>query len=288
MKTLFADCGSTKCDWALVDSGNPTVRRTFQTGGLNLAIASEDTIIGFVEQAAAAIQGCAQEELSGELSKVEFYGAGAKINSGNDARLAELLSARLGGAVAVDTDLAGAAKALFGDCPGIACILGTGSNSGFYDGRRIIRNTPPLGFILGDEGSGASLGRRLVNGVFKGLLPPELISSFNAEYSLTKEELIARVYRQPGANFFLAGFTKFLSANIAHPAISGLVEAEFRNFFTHNLLQYPVEKAQPSLGFVGSIAYYFAPRLRGVAGEFFPELDADAIAILRSPITHLK
>lgn len=283
MKRLLADCGSTKCDWAVTDYLGAAQREQFRTEGLNLALASENDICSFVN-ALPSVPG---------VGRVEFYGAGAGINQLNDRKLVSQLGAKYACTeVVVDTDLTGAARALFGNQRGVACILGTGSNSGLYDGERIILNTPPLGFILGDEGSGASLGKRLVNAVFKRLLPQEIIDAFFKEYPISKEELINRVYRQPGANFFLAQFTRFLSANINRSEIAELVEEEFRSFFTHNLLPYvgamEGENPLPHLGFVGSIAFHFSAQLLKVAAEELPGVDTSAIRILQSPISMLQ
>lgn len=277
MKVLYADCGSTKCDWALVDISENTEAKLFSNTGLNLAIASAERVVQFVDEL-PAIDG---------VNHIEFYGAGAGINSANDAALSDALWRKYGASVVVDTDLVGAAKAIFGDKKGIACILGTGSNSGVYNGSNITANTPPLGFILGDEGSGASLGKRLVNAIFKGRLSEELENKFFKMYPISKQELIEKVYRQPGGNFYLAQFTKFLSANLQHPEVQDIVETEFKLFFANNLAQYMGEYSELPLGFVGSIAYYFSDILRKTAVEFNPNLNPDQILIYRSPIKAL-
>lgn len=276
MRILLADCGSTKCDWALVDQTNGALIESFKSAGLNLAISSIQNIRLFTDVLPTF----------DDVSRVEFYGAGAKINLLNDEELAAGLSCKYGCRTEVGTDLEGAAKALFGNKPGIACILGTGSNSGVYDGEKILANTPPLGFILGDEGSGAALGKRLVNAIFKGLLPSDLTEAFFAEYTLTKQELIERVYRQPGANFFLAQFSKFLSAHIDRNEIALMVEDEFTAFFAKNLTPYKLSNPD-SLGFVGSIATYFTPQLLVVASRFYPDIDPATIRILPAPIRGL-
>lgn len=289
MYTLIADCGSTKCDWLLINLSTGEVSRRFQTEGINLAIASEDSVSAFVFDM----------PLMPNVVRIEFYGAGVKINPVNDKVLASSLSKMFRcNDVRIDTDLVGAARALFGNRPGIACILGTGSNSGVYDGETILANTPPLGFILGDEGSGAAMGKRLVNAVFKGLLPDDLARKFFESFPVTKQELIENVYRRPGANFYLAQFSKFLSANIDHPSVAQLVEDEFCAFVAHNLLPYkemhrgisycPVGETfegELKVGFVGSIAHHFEAQLRNVFRKLCPVITD--IRILQSPVDGL-
>lgn len=278
MRKLIADCGSTKCDWALVDNLNNLVVSEFKTEGLNLAISDRARIEQFVDQLPAL------EDVEG----IFFYAAGATINRDNDQLLYLALTKRCGTDVCIiDSDLVGAAKALFGSSPGIACILGTGSNSGVYDGKKITINTPPLGYILGDEGSGAALGRRLVNAVFKHRLPMDIEEDFFEMYGIDKQKLIENVYRCSGANFYLAQFTKFLSANINREEIQQLVETEFRAFIENNLTPYGIcdQLIGVPLGFVGSIAYHFAPQLRKVVGEFYSEMPK--VSILPSPIDGL-
>lgn len=280
MNILLADCGSTKCDWALVDTENHYVIKQFKTVGLNVALYTERELLEFVgEEVAPNVD-------REHIDTIKFYGAGAGINPRQDKMLRNTLSIKFPDAeIEIDTDLVGAAVALFGSSPGVACILGTGSNSGVYDGAKIIANTPPLGFILGDEGSGASLGKRLVNAIFKGLLSTEITEKFEGAYHLTKQQLIERVYRQSFANVYLASFAPFLSANISNPEIKELVLEEFRSFIKHNLLQYNELNNQIKIGFVGSIAISFRPQIETVIREFFPSLPT--INFLPSPIEGL-
>lgn len=282
MNILIADCGSTKCDWALVDSLNKTVISRFQTKGINLALAEREAIIAFAESLPAFPK----------VDTIEYYGAGVGINPKNDDALSAAIGYKYGAPVTLATDLLGAGRALFGNYAGVACILGTGSNTGFYDGETIAANTPPLGFILGDEGSGAALGKRLINAVFKGHISSELRDLFFENYPITKQELIENVYRKPGANFYLAQFAKFLSDNIHEPELVWLVEEEFREFFYRNLTAYIGNQDferddEIGLGFVGSVAYHFAPQLREVAWEKSPVAPPVEIKVLQSPIDGL-
>jgi N-acetylglucosamine kinase-like BadF-type ATPase len=170
------------------------------------------------------------------------------------------------GRIEVASDMLGAARAICGHKPGIACILGTGSNSCSYDGERIVDNVSPLGFILGDEGSGAVLGKMLVADVLKRQLPETIIRRFHNKYQLTAAEIIDRVYRQKLPNRFLASFVPFLSENIEEPSVRALVKSSFRLFIRRNVLQYKDADLLP-IGFVGSVAFYFRTPLQEVMKE---------------------
>lgn len=272
---LIADCGSTKTDWCLLNSGE-IVKRVF-TGGMNAVMLTEEEIAGRIA-----------EELMPQLGEepvesVFFYGAGC---------LAEEVCANVSRAIGqnipsaktieVDTDLLAAARALCGHNPGIACIMGTGSNSCYYDGEKIVDNVSPLGFILGDEGSGAVLGRTLVGDVLKNQLPADLCQKFLTKYELDRLTIIRRVYREPQANRFLASVTPFLLENITHPAIHELVVNSFKAFFKRNVLQY--ERARElTVNFVGSIAWYY----REVLEEAAAAMGCTVGNVIKSPMEGL-
>ncbi len=246
---LIADCGSTKIDWCTIENGK--VAKQFSTPGMNAVMLSADEM----KQRFA-------DELSPNVGEsafdaVYFYGAGC-INDDVCSHVAEALTAAVNAEnIEVNTDLLAAARALCGTQPGIACILGTGSNSCYYDGRKICENVSPLGFILGDEGSGAVLGKLLIGDVLKKQLPENICQKFHDEYLLDRFEIIKRVYREPQANKFLASFTPFLQQNIGEPAVHRLVLNAFCAFFERNIAQYP-DYRQLSINFVGSIAHHFS------------------------------
>jgi N-acetylglucosamine kinase-like BadF-type ATPase len=160
----------------------------------------------------------------------------------------------------VYSDMMGAARALLQHSEGVACILGTGSNSCLYDGEKFIKNVPALGFILGDEGSGAVLGKRLVADLLKNQLTNDLKEQFLKEYNLTQADIIERVYRQPFPNRFLASLSRFCADHLDNPMIHELVYEHFQTFVTRILKQYP----SVPVGFVGSIAYYYREVLERV------------------------
>ncbi|MDE6368386.1 MAG: ATPase [Muribaculaceae bacterium] len=272
---LIADCGSTKTDWCLLNNGE--IRKRIFTGGMNAVMLTQEEIS---ERIASELMPQLGDE---PVGSVFFYGAGC---------LAEEVCANVRRAIAqniasaktieVDTDLLAAARALCGRNAGIACIMGTGSNSCYYDGEKIVDNVSPLGFILGDEGSGAVLGRTLVGDVLKNQLPADLCQKFLAKYELDRLTIIRRVYIEPQANRFLASVTPFLLENIDHPAIHELVFNSFKAFFKRNVLQY--ERAHElTVNFVGSIAWYY----RDALDEAARDMGCTVGNIIKSPMDGL-
>ncbi len=250
---LIADCGSTKIDWCLLN-GNEKVAQIFTTGMNALLLTQEE------------MTKCIHDELLPHLpgypvDEVYYYGAGI-ISDDIKSHVRGALQANLPSAtrIEIETDLVGAARALCGRNPGIACILGTGSNSCYYDGDRVVDNVSPLGYILGDEGSGAVMGKLLVGDVLKHQLPEHLCEKFLKEYNTDRTQIINAVYRQPAANRYLAHFAPFLQKNINEPAIHDLVFNAFTAFFVRNVESYKGYK-ELSVNFVGSIAFVQKPVL---------------------------
>lgn len=243
---LIADSGSTQCTWLVADGAD--IRR-IETPGINAIHQSRQQILATL----ALVPPC-----SG-ISEVHFYGAGCGPQFPEATeKMAATLRERFGVArIGVESDLAGAARALFGRGEGIACILGTGSNSCYCRGGQIVETVPPLGYILGDEGSGAVLGRNLLNGVFKGHIPlrEELLATTGMSY----EQIIRRIYSEPAPNRFLASLAPFVSAHIAVPQVREMVLGSFRDFAARNLGRYP---ANLDVSFVGGVAAHFEELLR--------------------------
>ncbi|MBR4898884.1 MAG: ATPase [Prevotella sp.] len=247
---LIADSGSTKTDWALVSDGSPVF--IVHTQGIN-PIHQDETVVRSVLSTELLPQ-------LGErhVDEVFFYGSGVRSSEEDTMQriLQEMLDARY---VEARSDLLGAARSLCGCQEGIACILGTGANSCLYDGTRIVMNTPPLGYILGDEGSGAVLGISLLNALYKGLLPEKMLGEFEEEQGLTLNDVIQRVYRQPMANRFLASLSPFIHSRLEHPAVRNLVIDNFRRFLQRNIT--PYQRPDLPISAVGSIAYYYSQLL---------------------------
>ncbi len=256
---LIADCGSTKIDWCALKDGK--VEKQVFTMGMNAVMLTEEEMRTRIASELIPELG----DIAASVTAVFFYGAGC-ISAEVCSNVAQAIKANIPSAETVEvyTDLLAAARALCGHKPGIACIMGTGSNSCLYDGESIAQNVSPLGFILGDEGSGAVLGKLFLGDVLKKQLPEEVCARFLDEYNLDLLTIIRRVYKEPQANRFLASVTPFLSKNSDVPEIHALILSAFRAFFRRNIKQY-TEYARHSVNFIGSIAYYFADILREAA-----------------------
>ncbi len=252
---LIADSGSTKTDWVLYD-GNDLVART-RTQGLNPTLQSTEEIYGILQAELP------EEIIAGAPGEIHFYGAGCAYDNAN-ARMTNALSkifttSRIG----INSDLLAAARAMCGHNEGIACILGTGSNSCLFDGKKIIDNTPSLGYILGDEGSGAHLGRRLIGDCLKKQLPLELRSKFMEQYNLDVAGILERVYHTPLPNRWLAGFTPFLAEHRENPEIKAMLMQCFALFFQRNTMVY--RRAWLPIHIIGGVGTTFANEIRETA-----------------------
>lgn len=251
---LIADSGSSKTSWLRIDETGQ--RLAFEGRGINPVRDSEETI-------RASLPECLLADDGHSPAVVCFYGAGCLPPYSHV--LKHILHDCFPRAteVRVESDLLGAAHALLGRQAGIACILGTGSNSCLYDGERIVDNVSPLGYILGDEGSGAVLGRRLLGDVWKGKMGEQLRQQFLDETELTPSLVVQRVYREPEANRFLASLVPFLHRHRTESAIHDLLIDEFRRFFCRNVAHY----SRPDLpvSFVGGVAHSFHDELTEAA-----------------------
>lgn len=255
---LIADAGSTKIEWALLDDNGTQLIRT-KTRGHNAAISHPEALAKSLREEAPALYSEAQR-----VDEIFYYGAGCAGE--RRAVMADTLTGIFNsGCCHAESDMLGAARALCGHDEGIACILGTGSNSCHYDGVKITANVSPLGFILGDEGSGAVLGRRLIGMVMKGGFSKEIAERFKWRFpEATVQEIVTRVYRSDRPNSYLASFVPFLSENINEKEVEEFVTDEFERFFRFNIQNYNDSTALP-IHFTGSVAYHFAPQLRKAA-----------------------
>ena len=272
---LIADSGSTKTDWCVVENG-VLVQQIF-TKGTNPFFQSEEEISN--EIATALLP----ELKTDEFDAVYFYGAGCgfpdKIEIVHRAISKQL---KVKGNVEVATDMLAAARGLCGREAGIACIMGTGSNSCYYDGENIVANVSPLGFILGDEGSGACLGQLMVGDLLKNQMTPELKEKFLKQFNLTPADIIDRVYRKPFPNRFLASLSPFLSQNINEPCVHDLVLNSFKAFFKRNIMQY--ENYQNlKVNLIGSVAFYY----KEVLAEAAEAMGIQLGTIIQSPMEGL-
>ena len=269
---LIADSGSTKTHWSLLTASGQT--SDFFTDGINPFYQTSDAIRNSVNN--QLLPQIARLMWVGKITRIFFYGAGCTPEKTPFLKAA-LQALFRDAQVEVYSDMVGAARGLLGHERGVACILGTGSNSCL---------------ILGDEGSGAVLGKRLVADLFKNQLGEELKQQFMNQYQLTQADIIEHVYRQPFPNRYLAGLSKFCAENISNPRIHKLVYDHFEQFVTRNLCQYyesedGVEREETKnmpVGFVGSIAYYY----REVLTEVLDDMGFALARILIDPIDGLK
>lgn len=260
---LIADSGSTKTDWTVSSDGRAVV--SVHTQGLNPFHMSAGTIRR-VLAGELLPRLCEEWQKAGQragnvaqaVGFVHFYGAGC--TPALSPVVAEALQTAFPKAdVEVQGDLLAVARALCQRREGIACILGTGANSCLYDGTKVVANTPPLGYILGDEGSGAVLGKSFLNGIFKGWLPERLRDSYLEWSGMSYDEVIGRVYRQPLANRFLASIVPFVASHVHDPAVGDMVRRGFRDFLRLNVA--PYRRQDLSIGFVGGVAWQFRDML---------------------------
>jgi len=281
---LIADSGSTKTHWCLMTANGQSSE--FFTDGINPFFQTQEEVRESISNQLLPQIGSLL--WAGTITRIFFYGAGCTPEK--SPLLAEVLEQVFSKAKAeVCSDMIGAARGLLGREAGIACILGTGSNSCLYNGREIVRNVPALGFILGDEGSGAVLGKRLVADLLKGVAGEELKQRFLEKYGTTQAEIIDKVYRRPFPNRYLAGLSRFCADNISDPYISRLVYDHFEQFVTRNLLQYFSGTDAPSadstkVAFVGSIAFYYKDILTRALADHGLHIGA----VMQSPMEGLK
>lgn len=244
---LLADSGATKTEWCLLKAKK---KKIVFTQGISPYFMSE-----------AGIREMLQKELlpslkNAEIDSIYYYGTGCS-NPANVKLIKKALKAVFSPQfIYVDSDLMGAARALCGKNPGIASILGTGSNSCYFNGKRIVKNSPGLGFILGDEGSGAYIGRKVLQHVLYHTFESDLLEKFYARFPTNRLEILDRVYRQPLPNRYLASFTLFAAENRGHYMIENILEDAFNDFFFTHLYKYKESWKLP-LHFVGGVAYAF-------------------------------
>lgn len=252
---LIADCGSTKTDWVLCNGSN--VVKRVKTQGLNPTIQSSDEILAVLT-----------DELVNNIDttapqKIFFYGAGCAYETANNRMKKALEAVFTTKEIEIYSDLLASARALCGHEEGIACILGTGSNSCLYNGKEIVDNTPSMGYILGDEGSGAHLGRQLVSDCVKRQLPKEIREKFLQQYKLDLATILERVYHTPLPNRWLASFTPFIQENKKSPEVHTMLKNCFTQFFQRNVMVY--RRSWLPIHISGGIGISFSEEIRETA-----------------------
>ncbi len=271
----IVDGGSTKCDWVILENTGKVSQKT-ESVGFNPNIISADLIPQEIEKNPHLFL------IKNQLDYVYFYGSGC--GTAENALLVETQLQKVFpyAKVTVKEDLTAAAYAAYKGKPAIVCILGTGSNSCYFDGKSIRRDLPSLGFLIGDEGSGSAIGKHLVRRFFMKKLPQDLHQEFVETYHLTIDDAIKNMYHNPRANAYLAEFNKFVIQRKQHPYFQNMVFDEMKNFFEYQVLPYE-EAREAEINFIGSIAYYYEDVLRAAAAE----LNLTVGHIVQKPIESL-
>jgi N-acetylglucosamine kinase-like BadF-type ATPase len=259
---LIADSGSTKAEWCLLDGRK---KKIIYTQGLSPYFLSSEQIVKVIEQ-----------ELKPKMKNVQpdevfFYGTGCS-NPDNIKSVKKAIKKAFPSANnSIDHDLLGAAKALCGNKKGIACILGTGSNSCYYNGKKIEKNSPGLGYVLGDEGSGAYLGKKVIQYFLYNTFDEELMDGFASRFKVSSFDILEAVYKKPLPNRYLASFAIFLAENRGHYMIENIIEDGFNDFFFNHICKYSESWTLP-VHFTGSVAFGFKDVLKEMCNSYELEL----------------
>ena len=268
MRRLIVDAGSTKTEWVVMEDNRIVDRLVL--GGYNPNYSADNALTDMLRQAWASV--------TPEIDAIHYYGSGCGLEANKMLVSKQLTKCFPKAMIEVETDMIGAARALFGQQKGIACILGTGVNSCLYDGSAIVDHAVSLGYLVGDEGSGCDIGKRVVRAYFYNLMPLELKLSFEHDYKLNINDFIQHVYHEKEASKYLAGFAKFAGEHQDDPFIRQLIRERFGEFADAFLLRYEGVRHIP-VGIVGSVAYHFHAILK----ETLEAEGLSSIRVLQSP-----
>lgn len=255
---LIADSGSTKTDWVVLLNDGTT--QSFETIGFNPFHHSSDFISETIQANKSLVT------IGNKCSNIYYYGAGCSSESMNNIVKQGLDSVFTAKQIIVEHDLLACALATYDGEPALSCILGTGSNSCYFDGTELSQKTPALGYVLGDEGGGSYFGKEVLKAYLYGHFNPELHELFEQQYSVRKDEILDRIYKQPNAKSFLASFAEFLSNYEQHPLLSEILIKGFEEFFKTHVCCYD-NYQKIKVHFIGSIAFHFQQPLKDVAGK---------------------
>lgn len=256
---LIADSGSTKTDWSLVKDGK--TRKKLITLGINPYFVDETQAVGILDNELKL------GKAAKDITAVYFYGAGVKAPENQKLVKSILKNYFNTGTIEVFTDMLGAARSACGLEKGVTAILGTGSNSCYYDGKKVSKQRSSLGYVLGDEGSGTHLGKKVLRYFFYETFDGDLHEAFINKYGSDLPAVLERVYKQPFPNRYLAGFTEFLHEHRGHYMVENILEDSFLEFFNTNLLKYRESWKHP-IHFVGSVAFAFKDVLESIAAHY--------------------
>lgn len=257
MSILIADSGATKCEWCIINNGK---KQKIKTIGISPYFLKPDEIVLLINTQVVKKIG------NLIIDKVYFYGTGLS-NPINAGIIKKSLKATFSKAkIEVNTDMLAAARALLQNQKGIACILGTGSNSCYYNGKKMVTNRPGLGYVLGDEGSGAYLGKKVVQHYLYKIFDDELIMAFEKRFETNANDILENVYKKPLANRYLANFAIFLAENRGHYMIENIIEDGLYDFYFQHLFKYKEAWHYP-ISFVGSVAFGFKDVLQNLCNQ---------------------
>lgn len=254
---LIADSGGSKLDWRIlhddgkIDQANGPGFNPYYQPASDLQHSIEEGLL---------------PHLSGQVKEVYFYGAGVSSPRNKEIVKAVIAKYFKEAFIEINLDLLGAARSLCGDEEGIACILGTGSNSCSYDGTAITKNVESLGWILGDEGSGAYMGKRFIQDYIRKEIPEKLAEQFKARFPFNREEILSKIYQEDKPAAFLGSFSRFIFQHLKDPYCYRLVYSGFEEFFEKNVMQYDNHKSI-KVHFTGGVAFYFSNILRQVGND---------------------
>ena len=274
---LIADSGSTKTDWRLIDDDKQI--HQCATDGFNPYFQTSDDLSAIIKNDLLPAFSIINPQ---SLILIYFYGAGCGSNSKKQIVFSAFQQEFSKSIIEVHTDLLAAARSTCGHNPGITAIIGTGSNTCYYDGNKIVENIASLGYILGDEGSGAHIGKTFVQAYLNKELPIGLAEKFFERFKSGKDEILDAVYKQSNPNRYLASFSKFIYQNLKEQFVIDLVASCFREFFDKHICKYKLHK-EVKLSCVGSVAFYYSNILRAVAAD----RDVNIDIIIETPIAGL-
>jgi N-acetylglucosamine kinase-like BadF-type ATPase len=270
---LIADSGSTKTDWRLVKKGCKTL--SFETIGFNPYFIDSNEVINELNNSELVA-------IKNKVSQVFFYAAGCSSEKNKNIINTPLSIFFENAIVEVEHDMLAAARATCFNERGMVAILGTGSNSCLYDGKKIIENVPALGFILGDYGSGADIGKTFLKSYLNNELPKDIEEAFNKQFNYTTSQILGKIYNKPLPNRFLASFSLFVFQHITNPFINKMVESRFNLFFEKNICKYQNYKNQ-ELHFIGSVAFIYQDIIKKIATNHQLKINQ----IIKKPIEKL-
>ncbi len=270
---LIADSGSTKCEWCLLGTSK---KKIITTHGISPYFLTREQIVKLLQEYLLP------ELKNAAIDELHFYGTG--LSNPSNLKIIRIALKELfpNTKIILEDDLLGASRALCGNEKGIACILGTGANSCYYNGKKIMKNSPGLGYILGDEGSGSYLGKKVIQYYLYNTFDEDLIHRFNKQFNVTKDMILDSVYKKPLANRYLASFSIFLAENRGHFMVENIIEDGLNDFFLTHLYKYNESWKLP-INFTGSIAFGFKDILQELCNSYKLELGT----VLQSPMEGL-